>query len=244
MKQTLVSKTKNPNYHITFDLDWCPDSAVALCLELLDQSGVKATFFTTHHTDMNDEIVRKGHTLGIHPNFLSNSSQGKTPEAVLDFCLTLAPDARVVRTHSLVQSTPLLLKMFKHCPQLEIDMSTFTYRAKHVERCKWTFGGAALQRINYNWEDDAEFENQRFDWTTPCFCGETTIFNFHPIHVLLNSSTSESYYALLEALQGKPLFGASDVLTSQYKNKGTGAFDQLRTILRANAHALSLEAVN
>ena len=32
-----------------------------------------------------------------------------------------------MRTHGLIQSTNLILKIFKEFPQLKIDISTFTY---------------------------------------------------------------------------------------------------------------------
>ena len=55
---------------LTFDIDWAPDFAILYCLELLDDAKCKATFFATHSTSLNQEIVNRGHDLGIHPNFL------------------------------------------------------------------------------------------------------------------------------------------------------------------------------
>ena len=52
------------NYHLTFDIDWAPDASIELCLDLLGRHGVKGTFFATHVTDMNREIVSRGHDLG------------------------------------------------------------------------------------------------------------------------------------------------------------------------------------
>ena len=56
-------------YALTFDIDWAPDYAIKYCLELLESAGCKATFFTTHSTPVNSEIIHRGHNLGIHPNF-------------------------------------------------------------------------------------------------------------------------------------------------------------------------------
>ena len=45
------------NYHMTFDIDWAPDASIELCLDLLDRHDVKATFFATHLTDLNQGAV-------------------------------------------------------------------------------------------------------------------------------------------------------------------------------------------
>ena len=63
-------------YVLTFDIDWAPDYAILNCLKLLENSGCKATFFATHNTSLNQEIINRGHNLGIHPNFLQGSSHG------------------------------------------------------------------------------------------------------------------------------------------------------------------------
>ena len=95
-------------YALTFDIDWAPDFAILHCLELLDDARCKATFFATHSTPLNQEIVNRGHNLGIHPNFLPNSSQGSSVQEIISECLSYAPDAWCMRTHALVQSSPLL----------------------------------------------------------------------------------------------------------------------------------------
>ena len=91
-------------YALTFDIDWAPDYMILHCLELIESAGYKATFFATHSTPLNKEIVDRGHNLGIHPNFLPGSSQGSNVEEVISECLNYAPNAWCMRTHSLVQS--------------------------------------------------------------------------------------------------------------------------------------------
>ena len=65
----------NKSYALTFDIDWAPDFAILHCLELLENAGCKATFFATHNTTLNHEIIDRGHNLGIHPNFLQKFSR-------------------------------------------------------------------------------------------------------------------------------------------------------------------------
>ena len=105
-------------YALTFDIDWAPDFAILHCLELLENAGCIATFFATHSTSLNYEIVDRGHNLGIHPNFLPGSSHGSNVQEIISECINYAPDAWCMRTHSLVQSSPLLLEIFSKFPQL------------------------------------------------------------------------------------------------------------------------------
>jgi hypothetical protein len=63
-------------YHLTFDVDWAPDSSIELVRLLLAESNVVATFFATHQTDVIKDLMRDGHEIGLHPNFLSSTTQG------------------------------------------------------------------------------------------------------------------------------------------------------------------------
>ena len=65
-------------YHLTFDIDWAPDCCVEYILNKLKKQKIKSTFFITHETDIIDEIRKDGHSLGIHPNFLKDSTQGNS----------------------------------------------------------------------------------------------------------------------------------------------------------------------
>ena len=57
----------------------------------------------------------------------------------------------------------------------------------------WAYDGVKFERINYNWEDDLEFWNGEFNWAKAQFFGQISIFDFHPIHVHLNSANEKNY---------------------------------------------------
>ena len=76
-------------FHLTFDIDWAPDWCLEELLSILDSKKVKATFFCTHKTSINKTIEQSGHNLGIHPNFLPGSSQGKNVSEIIN---NLYPD--------------------------------------------------------------------------------------------------------------------------------------------------------
>ena len=123
-------------YVLTFDIDWAPNFVISHCLNLLDSANCKATFFATHSTPLNNEIVERGHNLGIHPNFLKGSSHGSNVKEIISECLSYAPHAWCMRTHSLMQSSPLLHEIFSNFPQLKLDVSLLMHRSPFAHKVK------------------------------------------------------------------------------------------------------------
>ena len=229
----------NFKYHLTFDIDWAPDSSIELCLDILAKKNIKATFFATHQADMNKEILLCGHELGIHPNFLERSDHGNSTKEIIETCLEFAPNAKFVRTHALVQSTPLLIEIFGNYKELKADVSLFMHRNNSAHKCDFVFQDILFQRILYNWEDDVEFYNKSFVYNKPIFFGETTIFNFHPIHVHLNSSNESEYNKLKEFID-QPLRKLKDKTVKNFSNKGLGTKDFLNTIINTSEKSILL----
>ena len=85
---------KNNKLVLTFDFDWCQDEVLDYLIEKLILNKVPATFFVTHKTILLDKIRNYDFfELGIHPNFMNNSSHGKTFEEVINYCLEVVPEA-------------------------------------------------------------------------------------------------------------------------------------------------------
>lgn len=232
------SQTK---FHLTFDVDWAPDFAIDEILVMLRAKKTKATFFITHSSDIVQDILSDGHEVGLHPNFLPSSSQGQTVEAVMDYLLNIYPEATSIRMHSLFQSTPLLHRVFSTYTQLKIDLSLLTYRLPSVARSQWNFEDLSFSRINYNWEDDLAFYDNEFAWDKMEFFSNSIIFDFHPIHIALNSRNNSSYMKLKQDLAGEPLFSISKNRLLEFRNESKGASDYLQSILDSTGQAVSLK---
>lgn len=227
--------------HLTFDIDWAPQWCVEETLELLARHNVKATYFITHDCPSLRHIRSEGHNLGLHPNLLPHSSHGTTPTEAINFLLQLAPEAQVIRTHALVQSSPILYEIFKSFPQLKYDLSMLMYGFEHIGKFPWKYDGVNFERINYNWEDDCAFFEDAFDWDSVESTPSTAIYDFHPIHVALNATSLRPYQDLKKALDGKALTQAtrSDVLP--LKNKQAGTRTLLSRLLEENQNLISFE---
>jgi len=112
---------------ITIDVDWAPDFVMEPVIEVFIENQVKSTWFITHSTPVLNSLLRKHRELfelGIHPNFMKNSTQGATEKEVLAYCKAVVPEALSVRTHGLIQSSNLLTTFVREY-SLKIDSSVF-----------------------------------------------------------------------------------------------------------------------
>ena len=192
---------------ITFDIDWAPDFAIDFTANLLAERGVKSTWFVTHLSPAVERLrsCPDLFELGIHPNFMTKSSHGVEPEQVLKTCMEFVPEAVSVRTHGLLQSGNLVDLVMSLTP-VTFDVSLFHPRALHVDVVKYERFGQILWRFPYVWEDDYVMEALPLSVSRDCeFFGlsETLasasgiqVFNFHPVHVFLNSNVMENYRAM------------------------------------------------
>ena len=181
---------------LTLDLDWAPDEAIDAVGALLVERGVPATWLVTHSSPAVERL--RDHPelfeLGVHPNFLPGSTHGATVDQVLDHCVELVPDAVSMRTHALVQSTPILAEVLERTA-IRVDLSLFLPQAENVAPVEYRWRGRSLVRIPYVWEDDVELENGTLDSGVASILAAPglKVFDFHPVHVFLNSTSMDAY---------------------------------------------------
>jgi hypothetical protein len=189
-------RTWDGKLFLTFDIDWAHDPVIEDSIDLVEAAGVPVTWFVTHETPVLERLrANPAFELGIHPNFLpllmqGNPSNGRTAEEVVDRLLTIVPEARSVRSHSLVQSGRLL-QLFRN-KGLTHEANAFVPEQSGIELKPWIdwFGSV---RVPYSWEDDF--------WCAAgaSLPGPSTAprgirgFDFHPIHVYLNTETLVRY---------------------------------------------------
>jgi hypothetical protein len=183
---------------ITLDIDWAPDYAIDFAAALLIEAQVRATWFVTHDSPAVGRLRQHPHLfeLGIHPNFLPGTTHGKTESEILSHCMGFLPQARVVRSHGLVQSSNLLEKIIDET-RINVDVSLFLPHAAALEPVVYYWEGRKrLVRLPYMWEDDFEMVRPDGIWDLGGMIDRGTglmIMDFHPIHVYLNSMTLATY---------------------------------------------------
>ena len=179
---------------VTMDMDWANDGVLRDTVSLAEKLEIPVTMFVTHDTPMLAEL--RAHPLfdlGIHPNFLPqlNGQSEKTFLKTLEEMHALVPEARVIRCHALVDATPVLVS----ARQLgfEADLNLFIPLSSGISLKPYThFSG--LRRLPFFYEDDAWALEQ--DHPSPeqhMAADGLKIFNFHPIHLYLNTETMDRY---------------------------------------------------
>lgn len=184
---------------ITLDIDWAPDFVIDHVAGRLIAAKTPATWFVTHASPAIERLRERADLfeLGIHPNFLPGSTQGATPREVLRACLAMVPGATSMRTHGLVQSTPLLELIMAETP-VRVDASVFLPHMPMVQPVEYWWQRRMLLRVPYIWEDDFEIERPAPNWTVEKMLAApgVRVFDFHPIHVYLNSADLGAYTEL------------------------------------------------
>ena len=191
---TLKEQSWKNKIFLTFDMDWCSDEVLSYTVDLLEAFDVPATFFVTHETFLLDRLrENKKFDLGIHPNFNpllhERNIQNINAEDTVMANMSIVPEAKAVRAHSLVQSSKIL-DIYKKIG-LEYDLSTYLpwHTFNMINPVEHING---LIRLFHFWEDDIELMNNNMYSSIP-ISGYLQIYDFHPIHIYLNSCNLEAY---------------------------------------------------
>ena len=190
----------NAKFVITFDTDWAPDWVMHEVASILISNEVKSTWFVTHDTPFLS-VIRDHPNLfeiGIHPNCLPGSTQGASQDEILTNLKEIVPEAISMRTHGLYQSSNFLIKAATMYG-IKIDASLFLPRMDYITPHLFSWLNAKLYRVPFFWSDDVEcFQTDPlFRLPQSKFAGAgIKIFNFHPIHILLNTARFETYEKL------------------------------------------------
>ena len=177
----------------TSDIDWAPELVIKDTINLFEKFNVKCTFFCTHDSSVLKSCNRDLFELGIHPDFNNCLFEGKGPfpKERIQNLLKIYPEAIGIRSHSMTQSSRLLTLFIQM--GMKYDSNQFLPYNSNIEPYDcWT----GLKRIPYNWEDDIHFEyNMSFDYDLlKNYKGDQfLILDFHPIHIYLNTDSSNTY---------------------------------------------------
>lgn len=224
-----------PHYAVTFDVDWAPDWAIAICADLCRKRGVPATFFATHASPAMDELRRDPlFEVGIHPNFLNGSSHGKTFGEVIEFCLALVPEARAMRSHDLFGCSSLFAMIATRYGQIGTDSSLFLPGCKSCEPVVNYHGDPvrALVRVPFSFADNVAARSPGWSWDRePSLTGGLMVFDFHPALIALNLGAPGAYMQLKAATGSRPLDKASRDDFAPFVNPGPGARTYLQHLL-------------
>lgn len=181
---------------LTFDLDWANDEVISFTLDILERCNIKATIFITHQTKMLDRMVKNSNIeLGIHPNFnpllSGNFEYGKNVDDVIKYYMRIVPDALSVRSHSLTQNEHMLDQFVNH--GLRFELNHFIPFSANMELKPFKLWNGLIKAMHF-WQDNMQMMFG-WDWNYEPYskADGLKIFNFHPIHLFLNTERIDRY---------------------------------------------------
>lgn len=191
--------TDSQNIYLTFDIDWAANFVIRDLVEIIEKENIHVTFFCTHYNAYIESI--KSHPLiefGIHPNYnpLLTQESELTAIEILKQLKGHFPDAVSLRAHSLFQNSNLL--NFYQELGIKLDSNTFVPEWSGIKLSAYPEVNGIL-RVPYFWEDDiyayAIQQNIEQSWSVEKYISSDSlkVFDFHPIHVYLNTEHLDRY---------------------------------------------------
>lgn len=180
---------------LTFDIDWAHDEVLHDTLELVRAADVPTTWFATHQTPFLAELQRRDACeVGVHPNFnplLEGRGSPETAEAALDALLEVVPGATAVRSHCLVRSSRI--EQLFHSRGLTHESNDLVPESSGIQLRPFR-KLTGMTQVPYCWADEAAWAaTQSDDFSSLSDRAGLVVFDFHPIHVFLNTESSERY---------------------------------------------------
>lgn len=212
---------------LTFDIDWARDQVFSHTIDLVENADVAATWFVTHETPLLERLrSNPKFELGIHPNFLSLLNQNQSPEfdakAILKVLQEIVPEAVSLRSHSLLQSTQLSNLFAQN--GIVYDCNYMVPASAGIELKPWRQWNN-LVRVPYFWEDSIHIIQEVNDSMENLVSRPgIRVFNFHPIHVFLNTENVSRYE------QSRPFHKDWPEL-NKWRNTGPGINSMLNELL-------------
>lgn len=227
---------------LTIDIDWAPDFVIEWMLERVKSAGASATWFATHDSPVIRKIAADvTQEVGLHPNFFSGSTQGRTMEEIMSGLISAYPDARGVRAHALFDSTRHQRYYAKRGISYVSNILIWNSVSQPFFQ-PWT----GLWQIPISWEDDVAcaYTEDISSVMPKRRRGPLWVIVFHPLYCYLNErGKMRSYFKVKERcknirkasagyldsarLKGKGLVNALD---SVLKESGTHAFPTLGAV--------------
>jgi len=211
---------------LTFDVDWAHDEIIEDCFNLVSSYAVPSTWFVTHKFRLLGALTDdKKVEIGIHPNF-NNILFGETTKTsfeIMQEILSIVPDSKSIRSHSLTQNERLI-DLFHEFGISHISNFFIPHSAK-IDAIPFYLWDNMIM-VPHFWQDNVSMKmNLGFPMEGVLMSG-FQVFNFHPIHVFLNTRNLE-LYEKTRSIHHKP----KELI--KYRERGEGVRSQLISLLES-----------
>jgi len=197
----MLKDFEEPIFCFTSDLDWAPESMIDETIRIFKDNKVPLTPFVTHVSDAVKKYYRgsKSKYVGLHPNFVFDTTHGKNIDDIIENSRNLWPTATSFRSHYYVDSLFITQKFYNE--GFKYDSNACLFLQSNITPQSLVTG---LLRFPVFFEDIiyadrigcSDFSRLKQN----LFTGGLKIFNFHPIHVCINTPNIKHYVANKEEI--------------------------------------------
>lgn len=202
MNETFLKElSKKPVFCFTSDLDWASESMIEETLNIFIANKVPLTPFITHDSETIKKhyVGKSAKYVGLHPNYFANSTQGTNADDIISNLIKIHPEAKCFRSHSFYDHTLLANDLYKR--GFEYDSNLLLHLQPNLVPLQHASG---LIRFPVFLEDDIyilEKDERKANIISLFKTPGLKIFNFHPIHVCLNTPSIEYYESVKSDLK-------------------------------------------
>jgi len=180
---------------ITFDIDWAHDEVIFDVYSLVSKFEIDTTWMVTHETETLKDLSKSGKCeLGIHPNFNflleGDFRLGKSAREVVGQMMNLLPNAKVARSHSVCQSSRISQIFSLEGIKFESNDYIPANQVNFIQ--PWTLENG-LVKVPYFFSDELACVRPTPNNVSLISRKDLKVFDFHPIHVFLNTESIDRY---------------------------------------------------
>lgn len=212
----------------TSDLDWAPEPAIEKTLKLFKKNGIHPTIFVTHPSDVISKYKNEI-DMGIHPNFIFPSSQGRNEDEVINYCMRLVPNAQVFRAHRWYSSNDIYDNLIKKGFTYESNVCTnmdlvepFIQRSGMICFPVFFEDGAYILH-----SDKICFKNEKYKFIERGL----KVINIHPMHYALNTPFFQYTRKIKDRVTRKEWNEMSEDTLNSLRFKGRGIADFIQELI-------------
>lgn len=177
---------KERAFVITSDMDWASEHIIGEAFDIYNSLDLPVTPFITNASETIRRLYRHDtQHVGLHPNFMPDSTHGKTFNEVIDHVINLWPQARCFRSHRVFEVS-FITNEFKR-RGFKYDSNLFTYMQPYITPM---LHASQLIRFPVFWGDGLHV-NTIAEMKRNLDLPGLKIFNFHPIHVTSRKETRQ-----------------------------------------------------
>lgn len=212
--------TWSSKIYLTFDVDWAVDEIIEDTLSLCKMADAPITLFATHQTSVLDRLIDDNNVeIGLHPNFNPllmgrGSTNTVNYKAAVEVLKGWFPDATSVRSHSLCFGS-LIQTAYADLGITHDSSIIVPYQGNNNALFPWRMWDGLI-RVPYFFCDYVTSMTTDEKILNLANRPGLKIFDFHPIHVFLNTESLDRYERTRELHQNP-----KELIKHRYEGYGT-----------------------